>query len=190
MPLAKELKKGSIVDRDDAPHVVEKVEVKSPSARGAATLYKIRARNLKTGNKVDWSLDGTDLMKDADFSRKPVQYLYNDGTEYHFMDEESAAQFSFTAEVLGDQIQYIYENMPGLQYLVYNDAPIGIQLPPVIEAEIVDTSPGIKGSSATGRQKPAKLATGLTVQVPEYLENGERIRVDTDSGVYVGRAES
>ena len=190
MPLAKELKRGNIVDKDDAPHVIEKIEVKSPSARGASTLYKIRARNLKTGTKVDWSLDGTDLIKDADFSRKPVQYLYNDGSEFHFMDEESAAQFAFTPDTLGEQVQYLYENMPGLQYLVYNDAAIGIQLPPVIEAEITDTSPGIRGSSATGRTKPAKLATGLTVQVPEYLNNGDRVRVDTETGVYVGRAES
>lgn len=190
MPLAKELKRSSIVDKDGAPHAIEKIEVKSPSARGASTLYKIRARNLKTGNKVDWSLDGTDLLADADFSRKPVQYLYNDGTEYHFMHEESGTQFSFTAEVLGDQIQYLYENMPGLQYLVYNDEAIGIQLPTFIETEIVETSPGIRGSSATGRTKPAKLATGLTVQIPEYLDNGDRIRVETENGAYVSRAEN
>lgn len=190
MPLTKELKRGNIVDKDAAPHVIEKIDVKSPSARGGATLYKIRARNLKTGLKVDWSLEGTDLIPDADFSRRPVQYLYNDGTEYHFMDEESAAQFAFTADTLGETVQYLYENMPGLQYLVYNDAAIGIQLPPVIEAEIAETSPSIKGSSATGRQKPAKLTTGLTVQVPEYLEAGERVRVDTETGIYVGKAES
>jgi elongation factor P len=189
VPLAKDLKRGQIVEMDDAPFAIEKIEVKSPSARGASTLYKIRARNLKTGNKVDKSFDGTVLVKDADFQRKPVQYLYNDGTEYHFMDEENASQFAFTTEVLGDQVQYLVENMPGLTYLVYNDAAIGIQLPPVIESEIVDTSPGIRGSSATGRTKPAKLATGLTVQVPEYLENGERVRVDTESGEYVGRAD-
>jgi len=189
VPLAKDLKRGMIVDLDNAPYAVEKIEVKSPSARGASTLYKIRARNLKDGTKVDRSHDGTDLIKDADFQRKPVQYLYNDGTEYHFMDEENASQFAFTGDVLGDQVQYLVENMPGLTYLIYNDAPIGIQLPPVVESEIVETSPGIRGSSATGRTKPAKLATGLTVQVPEYLEPGERVRVDTSSGEYVGRAD-
>lgn len=190
MPLAKELKRGHIVEMDDAPYAIEKIEVKSPSARGAATLYKIRARNLKNGTKVDKSFDGTDLIKDADFQRKPVQYLYNDGTEFHFMDEENASQFALTAEKLGEQVQYLTENMSGLTYLVYNDQPIGIQLPPVIEAEIVETSPGIRGSSATGRTKPAKLATGLTVQIPEYLDTGERVRIDTESGAYVGRAES
>ena len=189
MPLAKDLKRGMIVDFDDAPCAIEKIEVKSPSARGASTLYKVRARNLKDGNKLDKSFDGNDLVKDADFQRKPVQYLYNDGTDYHFMDEENASQFAFTTEVLGEQINYLVENMPGLSYLIHNDEPIGIQLPPVVESEIVDTSPGIRGSSATGRTKPAKLATGLTVQVPEYLENGERVRVDTSSGEYVGRAD-
>lgn len=189
MPLAKELKRGSIVEFDGAPYAVEKIEVKSPSARGAATLYKVRARNLKNGNKVDKSFDGADLIREADFSRKPVQYLYNDGTEYHFMDEATAAQFAFTKETLGDQIDYLAENMPGLTYLIYNDEAIGIQLPSVIESEIVDTNPAVKGSSATGRTKPAKLATGLTVQVPEYLSNGEVVRIDTTSGEYVGRGE-
>lgn len=189
MPLAKDLKRGQIVDFDGAPCAIEKIEVKSPSARGAATLYKIRARNLKDGTKVDKVFDGPDLVKEADFQRRPVQYLYNDGTDYHFMDEENASQFSFTAEALGDQVQYLVENMPGLTSLIHNDEPIGIQLPPVIESEIVETSPGIRGSSATGRTKPAKLATGLTVQVPEYLDNGERVRVDTSSGEYVGRAD-
>ena len=189
MPLAKDLKRGLIVDIDGAPCAVEKIEVKSPSARGAATLYKVRARNLRDGSKVDKSYDGTDLIKDADFQRKPVQYLYNDGTDYHFMDEENAQQFSFTKDALGEQVAYLVENMAGLTYLIHNDEPIGIQLPPVIESEIVDTSPSIKGASATGRTKPAKLATGLTVQVPEYMTNGDRVRVDTSTGEYVGRAE-
>jgi elongation factor P len=189
VPLAKDLKRGSIVELDGAPYQVEKIDVKSPSARGAATLYKVRARNLKDGNKVDKSFDGTDLIREADFSRKPVQYLYNDGTEYHFMDEESAVQFAFTKETLGDAVDYLVENMAGLTYLIYNDQPIGIQLPPVIESEIVDTNPAVKGSSATGRTKPAKLATGLTVQVPEYLSNGDVVRIDTSSGEYVGRGE-
>ena len=189
VPLAKDCKRGQIVEKDDAPYAIEKIEVKSPSARGASTLYKMRARNLKTGLKTDWSLDGTDLLKEADFQRKPVQYLYNDGTEFHFMDEENANQFAFTEDKLGEQVQYLSENMTGLTYLVYNDQAIGIQLPSVIESEIVETSPGIRGSSATGRTKPAKLATGLTVQIPEYLDNGDRVRVDTETGLYVGRAE-
>jgi elongation factor P len=189
VPLAKELKRGLIVEVDGNPCAVEKVEVKSPSARGAATLYKFRMRNLRDGTKVDKAYDGSDLIKDADFQRKPVQYLYNDGTDYHFMDEENAHQFSFSKDALGDQVEYLVENMPGLTYLIYNDEAIGIQLPPVIESEIVDTAPSIKGASATGRTKPAKLATGLTIQVPEYMANGDRVRIDTSSGEYVGRAE-
>lgn len=189
MPLAKDLKRGLIVQIDDNPYAVEKIEVKSPSARGASTLYKIRARNLRDGSKVDKSYDGTDLIKNADFQRKPVQYLYNDGTDYHFMDEENAHQFSFSRDALGEQVDYLVENMPGLTYLIYNDEAIGIQLPPVIESEIVDTAPSIKGASATGRTKPAKLATGLTIQVPEYMAPGERVRIDTSTGEYVGRAE-
>lgn len=190
VPLAKDLKRGMVVVLDDSPCSIDRVEVKSPSARGASTLYKVRARNLRTGTKLDRSYSGTELLAEADFSRRPVQYLYNDGTDYHFMDDENSHQFSITKEALDDQVQYLVENMAGLSYLVFNDQPLGIQLPPVIESEIVDTTPSVKGSSATGRTKPATLATGLTVQVPEYLSNGEVIRVDTETGEFVGRADS
>jgi elongation factor P len=186
--MAKDLKRGAVVELDGAPCAIERIEVKPPSARGAATLYKVRARNLRDGGKVDRTFDGADLVRDADFQRRPVQFLYRDGSEYHFMDEENASQFAFTAEALSDQVGYLIENMPGLSYLVYNDRPIGIQLPPVIESEIVETASAVRGASATGRTKPAKLATGLVVQVPEYLSVGEKVRVDTETGTFVGRA--
>lgn len=190
MPLAKDLKRGLIVEFDGSPCVIEKIEVKSPSARGAATLYKIRARNLRSGTKVDKVFDGSDLIQDADFERKPVQYLYRDKDTHHFMIEDSGVQFERTSESLGDQVSFLLENMSGISALIYNGEPIGIQLPPVIEMEIEETTPAVKGSSATGRTKPARLVSGLTVQVPEYISSGETIRVDTETGAFLCRIDS
>ncbi len=189
MPLAKDFKKGLVVELDGAPCIVEQIHVQSPSARGASTLYKVRARNLREGSKVDKVFRGTDMVRDADFVRRRVQFLYKDATHYHFMDDDDFSQFALAAETLGEQAGYLIENMPGLLSMIYNGQPIGIQLPSAVDIAIAECDPGVKGNSATGRTKPATLATGLVVQVPEYLSPGELIRIDTASGQFVSRAE-
>jgi elongation factor P len=105
------------------------------------------------------------------------------------MDEQDFSQFALGADNLADKTSYLTENMPGLLSMIYNGEPIGIQLPGTVDAAIVECDPGVKGNSATGRTKPAKLATGLVVQVPEYLSPGEMIRVETETGRFVCRAE-
>ncbi|MBI4859748.1 MAG: elongation factor P-like protein YeiP, partial [Candidatus Riflebacteria bacterium] len=145
---------------------------------------------LRSGAKVDRVFNCSDLVRDADFERRPVQYLYQDGSTYHFMDEENGNQFELSAESLGDQAQYLVENMPGLSSLIYNGDAIGIQLPPIIEMEVVETTPAVKGSSATGRTKPATLVTGLVIQVPEYMSSGETVRVDTATGAFLCRVDT
>ena len=189
MPIAKDLKNGLVVELDGAPCVIEQIQVQSPSARGASTLYKIRARNLQTNSKLDKVFKGTDLVRDADFARRSVQYLYKDATHYHFMDEQDFNQFALLPEQLADQTGYLVENMPGLLSMIYNGAPIGIQLPQTVDMPIMECNPAVKGNSATGRTKPATLSTGLVVQVPEYLSQGELIRIDTSTGEFVCRAE-
>jgi elongation factor P len=189
VPLAKDMKNGSVVELDGAPCLIEQITVQSPSARGASTLYKIRARNLQAGSKIDRVFKGTDFIRDADFTRRSVQYLYKDANQYHFMDDQDFNQFSISAEQIADESGYLVENMPGLLSLVYNGEPIGIQLPPTVDLPIVECNPAVKGNSATGRTKPAKLSTGLLVQVPEYLAQGELIRIDTSNGSFVCRAE-
>jgi elongation factor P len=189
VPLAKDLKNGTVVELDGSPCVVEQIQVQSPSARGASTLYKVRARDLKHRSKVDRVFKGTDLVRDADFARRSVQFLYKDATHYHFMDDQDFNQFALAAESLSHQAGYLTENMPGLLALVYNGEPIGIQLPQTVDLAIVECTPGVKGNSATGRTKPATLATGLVVQVPEYIEQGEVVRVETDTGQFLCRAE-
>ncbi len=185
---AKDFKHRMVVEIDGAPHMIEQIQVQTPSARGAATLYKIKARNLKTKSRVEKSYRGTDALNESSFERRPVQYLYRDADELHFMDATTFNQFSLGADELRDQAQFMTENMEGVEALVVDDEVIAIELPDTVELPIVETAPGVRGNSATGRTKPAKLSTGCTVQVPEHLDQGEVVRVDTRTGDYLGRA--
>ena len=185
---AKDFKRRMVVEIDGAPHMIEHIQVQTPSARGAATLYKIKARNLKTKNRVEKSYRGTDALSESSFERRPIQYLYRDADELHFMDAENFNQFAMSAEELKDQIPYMTENMEGVESLVVDDEVIAIELPDTVDLPIVDTTPGVRGNSATGRTKPATLSTGHAIQVPEHLDQGVTVRVDTRTGEYLGRA--
>lgn len=188
MPKASEIKRGMVLDIDGIPHAVKSLEAKSPSSRGASTLYKIRFTNLKTGQKRDESFKGDDYVKEADYVREPVQYSYKDGERYVFMNTENFNQYEVDAEIVGDMIGYITEGLQGMTALIMDGVLLTLELPQSVDMEIIETVPGIKGSSATGRTKPAKLVTGLEVQVPEYLEIGEIIRINTDTGKFMSRA--
>lgn len=185
---AKDFKRRMVVEIDGAPHMIEQIQVQTPSARGAATLYKVKARNLKTRNRVEKSYRGTDALNEVSFERRPVQFLYRDPDGLHFMDAESYDQFSLSAEELADLVPFMTENMEGIESLVVDDEVIGVELPDTVELPIVDTAPGVRGNSATGRTKPATLATGHIVQVPEHMDPGAVVRVDTRTGEYLGRA--
>ena len=187
MPKACELKRGMVVDIQGMPHVVRQVEAKSPSSRGAATLYKVRFGNLQTGQKRDDSFKGDDFLKEADCLRMPVQYSYKDGDSYTFMNLEDYSQYSLDAADLEGQIDYLSEGLEGITALLVDGNLLAIELPQTVALEIVETAPGIKGATATGRTKPARLASGLEVQVPEYLETGDVIKVNTASGKFVSR---
>ncbi len=188
MPKASDLKRGMIVDINDMPHAVKKVEAKSPSSRGAATLYKIRFTNLKTGQKLDESYKGDDLLKDIDCARVAVQYSYMDGDTYIFMNMEDFSQYGLNASDLEEQQGYLTEGLEGIKALLVDGEILGIELPQSVNLQITDTAPGIKGATATGRTKPATLVTGLEIQVPEYLENEEIIKVNTSDGKFISRA--
>jgi elongation factor P len=188
MPKASELKKGMVVEINNAPHAVKQVEAKSPSSRGAATLYKVRFTNLKTGQKLDESYKGDDLLKEADCVRVPLQYSYLDGDTYIFMNSEDYSQYGLNTDEIESQLGYITDGLEGIVGLVMDGALLGIELPQSVIMEITETAPGIKGATATGRTKPATLSTGLEVQVPEYLEPGEMIKVNTESGKFMSRA--
>jgi elongation factor P len=186
--LAKDIKTGSIMVYNGAPCMIESITVQSPSARGAATFYKYRARNLITKQKVDITLRGGESLDEADFRRRPVKFMYSDATHLHFLDQEDYNQYPLPKEDLDEETKFLTEDLDGIQALIYNDECVGIQLPVVVLLKVVRCDPGIKGASATARTKPATLETGLVVQVPEYLSQGETVKVDTRTGEYLSRA--
>ena len=188
MAKAGDLKKGMVVEINGVPHVVKQIEVRSPSSRGATTLYKVRFNNLKTGQKLVETLKGDDFFKDADCARVKVQYSYKDGDNYVFMNMEDYSQYSLRADELEDQKEYLTEGLEEIVALLMDDAILSIELPSSVTLEIVETAPEIKGATATGRTKPARLTTGLEVQVPEYLKTGEWIKINTLTGKFMSRA--
>lgn len=188
MPKANELRKGDIVDLEGAPHIVKQVEAKNPSARGASTLYKVRFNNLITGQKRDESFKGDDLFFRSDCMIVPVQFSYIDGDKYVFMNTEDYSQYEIGMDALEYELGYITEGLEGVTALLVADKVAAINLPQSVVMKIVETSPPIKGASASARTKPAIMATGLSVQVPEYIEQGESIKINTTDGKYMSRA--
>jgi elongation factor P len=185
--LAKEIKPGSVVNHNNAPHIIESVTVQSPSARGSATLYKFRARNLVNKQKTDITLKGAEGLDDADFVRREVTFMYADTEAAHFLDSGDYNQYTIPRGDMADELQYITEDLQGMLALIYNGACVGVQLPAAVDLRITQCDPAVKGNSATSRTKPATVETGLIVHVPEYLKEGETIRVDTRSGEFLSR---
>ena len=185
---ASELQRGSIIDLGGAPHIVEELQVQTPSARGSSSLYKVRFRNLATKQKSDRVYKGDDPLAEVDFERREIQFLYSGQDRYTFMDLEDFSQFDLRREDIEQELPFLTDGMEGINALVANGRVIGIELPPVVELPIVECDPPLKGASVTGRTKPARLATGHVVQVPEYMERGIVLRVDTRTGRFLSRA--
>lgn len=155
MPKANELKRGMVVEIKGIPHAVKSVDAKSPSSRGAATLYKVRFTNLQTGQKLDESLKGDDLLKEADCQKVPVQYSYADGENVVFMSMEDFSQFELNARDLEDEMGYITEGLEGVIGLIHDGRLLTLELPHSVSLKVVDTPPAIKGASASARSKTA-----------------------------------
>lgn len=185
-----DLKKGSLVGLRGLPHVLESLSVTTPSARGAASIYHFRFRNLVTKAKQDVSCKGEEPFDDIDFERRPVQYLYREADLHTFMDTEDFSQFTLPATAIEEQLDYLVEDMEGLFALISDGKILTIEVPQKVVLTIASCDPVMKGASVTARSKPAKCQTGLVVQVPEYLEAGEAIIVDTATGTYLSRASA
>jgi elongation factor P len=186
--LAKDLKPGGIVNHDDAPLLIESVTVQSPSARGGTTLYKFRARNLVTKQKVDLACKGTDNFRDADFEKRAVTLMYADNEHVHLLDQQDYNQYAVPVAELANEMPYVTEKLEGMLAMIYNEQCVGLQLPAAVALVITECDPAVKGNSATSRTKPATLETGLVIQVPEYLKQGELVSVDTRTGAFLRRA--
>ena len=185
---ASSLKKGMVIDLNGAAHIVEKIHARSPSARGGSTLYKIRTRNLVTTQKVDHSFKSDDALQEADFEKKGVQFSYIDGENYVFMDLEDYSQFELNKDFIGDDINFIIDDMECIALLI-GGAVKALQMPDTVNLKVIECDPSMKSASATARTKNAKVETGFTLQVPEYLEEEEIIKIDTRTGLFLSRAK-
>ena len=183
-----DLKKSSVIDIDGTPHVIENITQQSPTARGGTTIYKVRFRNVSTKQKVDQTYRGDDALQEAHFDTKEVQYLYLDGDRYTFMDLENYEQFELFKEDIEECLPFLLEDMEGIIAFISDGKVLTLRMPDTIELAIVECPPAMKGASATSRTKPATLTTGLIVQVPEYIESGETVKVDTKERKFLSRA--
>jgi len=188
MPKASDLKRAMVVEVNNEPYVVKTIEVRNPSSRGASTLYKIRFNHLKTKQKRDESLKGDDFLKEVDCERKLVQYSYKDDDSYTFMSLDDYEQYTINTSDIEDETSYLIEGLEGIVAILLEGILVAIELPAAVAMEITETGPSIKGASATARTKPARLSTELEVQVPEYIEQGEIIKVNTVTGKFMSRA--
>ncbi len=188
MPKAADLKKGTIIEQDGQLLLVRNIDVRSPSSRGANTLYRVTFMNIQKKQKIEQTLIGTDFLKEADCTRTMLQFLFKDDQFYHFMDTEDYNQYSLSVEELDEAAGFLVDGQEGVLGMLFEDNLIGIELPTTVNLKVVETSPAIKGASASARTKPATLETGLVVQVPEYLEQGEVIKINTASARFSSRA--
>jgi elongation factor P len=174
-----------LIDRD--PYELMDYTVQTPTARGSATLVRCKVRNLLTGAVFDKTFKSGEKFEEADLQLRPAQFLYADGSDYHFMDAESYEQFHLDADYLGDKTQWLTENA-GVRSVYFNGKVANIELPQFMEFEILETDPAVRGDTASGRvMKDARIATGAGVKVPLYMEAGERILVATETGEFVRR---
>ena len=188
MPKASDLKCGMVVEVNDEPYSVKSIDVRNPSSRGASTLYKVRFNHLKTKQKRDETFKGDDFLKDLDCEKVQLQFSYQDETSYTFMNLESYDQYTVDTSDIEEQIKYISDGLDSIVGILLDSLLVAIELPATISLQITDTAPGLKGASATSRTKPATLTTGLEVQVPEYIDNGETIKINTSTGKFMSRA--
>ncbi|KZY30890.1 MULTISPECIES: elongation factor P-like protein YeiP [unclassified Oleiphilus] len=190
MPKASEIKKNAAVEMNGEAYIVRDIERSVPQGRAGGSLYRMRMYNVATNHKIDETFKDSDMLSLADLDRRPVTFSYADGDEYVFMDSEDYSSYSLDKESIADELLFMAEDAQGLLVVMVNEAPVALELPSTVELEIVETDPALKGGSATARTKPAILTTGLTVQVPEHISTGDRIKINVEERKFTGRAES
>jgi elongation factor P len=179
-----DLKKGIVIELDgELWQILDYHHIKM--GRGSAQV-RIKLRNVKRGSTVEKTFQAGEKWPRASMEKRPVQFLYSDGNDYHFMELEQYEQFVLSAEQLGDAVNYLKDGI-SVDRTSYQGETIGIELPINIELAVVATEPGFAGDTATGARKAATVETGLVVQVPLFVNEGDVIRVDTRTGEYQTR---
>ncbi len=168
----------------DLFRVLELQHVTPGNLRG---FVRVKLRNIRSGTLADQKLRSEDSVERATLDEREMQYLYQDGEDYYFMDTSSYEQIHINSEALGDSTNYLKAEMT-ITVEFYGTEPVGIELPQSVDLKVVDTAPGIKGATASNQIKPATTETGLVVSVPPFINNGDMIRVSTDTGEYLARA--
>jgi elongation factor P len=183
-----DIKRGNVIEHNGKVWQVRDIERSSPTARGGNVTYRFTLYSVPGAQKYDLSLRADDEIKETELVRRAVSYSYMDGEAFVFMDTENYTQYTLGRDAVGDAAGYIADGLEGCYVQLIDDAPVALQLPPTVMLQVVDTAPELKGATATKRPKPAKLNTGIEIQVPEYISTGEKILVSTTTGEFSGRA--
>lgn len=181
-----EFKKGLKIEIDGTPYLIVDFQHVKPGKGGAFVRTKLK--NLLNGRVVDQTFRSGEKVEKPDLMEREMQYLYREGDRYCMMDNETYEQIMLTEEQVGEARLYLIENL-NVEVLFFNQAPLAVELPNFVELEVAQTEPGFKGDTAAGGTKPATLESGATVQVPLFISEGDRVRVDTRTGNYIERVK-
>ena len=184
--LATEIRAGNLIEWEKRVWRVLKAYHVHVGGRGGAFM-QVEMKDIESGTKKNERIRTEDKIERAYVDPRDMQFLYNDGTGYIFMDKENFEQLTLPGDFLEGQADFLIPNVD-VQVNFHNDRPIGVQLPPSVTLTVVETEPNLRGATATGSFKPARTETGLTVMVPQFVTNGERIKINTDNGEYIERA--
>lgn len=183
-----EVKRKTFFELEDTPYVCLDREVSTPTARGGQTLVRLKMRNLKTRAVFDRTFKAGDKFKEPDLAKVPAAYLYTDGSGSHFMDQQSFETLTLSEDMLGDAEGFLVDGLQ-VSLLMFNGQPIGLEMPQHVELTVTYTEPSVRGDTASGSvSKSATLETGLEIRVPLFVKEGERVRVNTDTREFSGRA--
>ena len=182
---ATQMRPGMIIKHNNELHAVFSVEHRTPGNLRAFIQAKLR--NLRTGAMFEHRFRSPDPIDRVVVDEIPMEFLYNDGDDYYFMNTENYEQTHLKRDTLGDAVEYLTANLQ-ITVSFFDGVAVGIELPQTVELTVVETEPGLKSATASSVTKPATLETGLVVQVPPFINEGERIRVDTAEGAYLSRA--
>jgi elongation factor P len=183
---ATQMKRGMCIKHDnDLYRIVSTQHITPGNWRG---MVQAKIRNLKTGAIMEHRFRSEDRVERAILDETEMAFLYQDGDMYHFMNNETFEQIGLSEEILGDAVSFLIPNIK-LKIEMYEGRPVGIELPLTVELKVVETEPAIKGASVSNQNKPAKTETGLVVQVPPFIAEGDVIKIDTSSSAYIERAK-
>jgi len=181
-----EFKKGLRIEVDGTPYIIVDFQHVKPGKGGAFVRTKLK--NLLTGRVVDQTFRSGEKVEKPDLREREMQYLYREGDRYCMMDNETFEQIMLSTEQVGETRLYLIENL-NVEVLFYNKEPIAVELPTFVELAIAQTEPGVRGDTASGGSKPAVLESGATLQVPLFINEGDRVKVDTRTGTYIERVK-